>query len=149
MFVWYYFHPGSDILHSSRLPRFLCTLPESIFSFKVFLVWWFCCFWGSRVCFCAVLVALQWVFGKVSSRSILFDPSLVPHWGTGPWFICATTDAAWILTFSFHSCLLHYFFRFPPSSIFILTSSLGRLPIKTEDPYPAMRRLVIPRQMLT
>ena len=117
--------------------------------YKVFLVTWFCYFWGSRVCLYTVLVTLQWVFGKVCSRCILFDPSLVPHWGTRPWLICAITDAAWNLTSSFHFCLLNCVFRFLPTSIFIVKPSLDRLPTKAEDTYPAMRRLVIPHQTPT
>ena len=70
-------------------------------------------------------------------------------WGTRSWFNCATTDAAWILTSSFHFCLLNCVFRFPPTSIFFVTPSPDRLPNKAEDPYPAMRRLVIHRQTPT
>ena len=33
MFVWYYFHPRNNIFHRSRLPWFLCILPEPILFF--------------------------------------------------------------------------------------------------------------------
>ena len=139
MFDLYYFHLRGDIFHSSRLPSCLSTLPESIF-LKVFLVLYFC-FWRSRICFYAVLVTLQWVFRKVCSRCLLFDPSLVPHWGRQPWFIYMTTNAAWILTSSFHFCLRNCVFRFPPTSIFIVTPSVDRLPTKAKDPFLVIRHL--------
>ena len=52
------------------------------------------------------------------------------------WLVVFILNFAWV-------------FRFPPSSIFIVTPSLDSLPTKAENPYPAMRRLVIPRQTPT
>ena len=75
--------------------------------FKVFLFWWFWCFWGSRVSFYAVPVTLPWV-GK-------FVPDA--YFSTPAWFLTGgrrgpnlsmrrpVQQEFWLLVFSF-VCLI-------------------------------------------
>ena len=55
-------------------------------------------------------------------------------------------NVIWLLVFILNFACI---FRFPPTSIFIVTRSLDRLPTKAEDPNSAMRHLVLPYQMPT
>ena len=55
-------------------------------------------------------------------------------------------DVVWLLVFILNFACV---FRFQPTSIIFVTPSLDRLPTKAEYPYPAMRRLLIPRQTPT
>ena len=73
------------------------------------------------------------------------------YFSTSAWFLtegrgsglCARRPmrhVVWLLVFILNFACA---FRFPPTSMFIVTPSVDRFPTKAEDPYPAMRRLAI------
>ena len=103
-------------------------------------------------------VCQGWSFPTLGFTWILREEFVpVTYFSTSAWFLTEgrgprlstrrpMQHVVWFVVFILNfTCV----FRFPPTSTFIVTPTLDRLPTKAEDPYPTMRRLVITRQTLT